>query len=101
MKNKSTSHIPPDPDSHNLHVTRVNYQVYIQLNYDKPDAAPNTTNHGWTMKDGRCVSVRYTHDALPRSSHDLVEQEQTLLHDDGAESNDEVCDSGASDSGSD
>jgi len=102
MKNKSTSRIPPDPDSHNLHVTRVNYQVYIQLNYDKPDAPPNPTNHGWTMKDGRCVSVRYTHDALPRSLHDLVEQEQTLLHDDDeAESNDEVCDSGASDSDSD
>ena len=48
MKRKSTSRIPPDPDSHN--VIRVNYQVYIQVNYDKLNAPPDPTNYGWTSR---------------------------------------------------
>ena len=97
MKNKSTSRIPPDLDSHNLRVTRVNYHVFIQLNYDKPDAPPDPTHHGWTLRNGRCVPVRYTKDALPRNFNGLLEDEQTLVHDDdGDETNYDDCDSGAS-----
>ena len=96
MKIKSTFRIPLDLDSHNLHVTRVNYQVFIQLNYDKPDAPPDPTNHGWTLSNGRYVPVRYTKDALPRNFGGFLEDEQTLVHnEDGDETNYDDCDSGA------
>ena len=36
MKTKSTQRIPPDQDSHDIHVKRVNYQAKVLLNYDKP-----------------------------------------------------------------
>lgn len=64
MKSKSTPCIPPDPDSHNLKVTCVYYQVYSQLNYHKPDP----THHGWTLKNSRCVPVRNTKDTLPKKT---------------------------------
>ena len=70
-KKKSTSRLPPDNDSHILKVTRVNYQVYLFLNYDKPDAPPSPLNHGWTMKDGQCVPIRYTKPSLPPALRNL------------------------------
>ena len=96
MKSKKTSRIPPDQDSHNLHMERVNYRVHIQLNYDKSDIPPDPTNHGWTIKEGKCVAVRYNKGALPRSLHELTMHR----NDDEAETNNDFCDSD-SDSGSD
>lgn len=98
MKRKSTQRIPPDQDSHDLKVARVNYIVHVLLNYAKPDAPPSPLIHGWTMNDGKCEPVRYTRAALPKTLNDIIAQQQTTLPVD----NDEHSDSeGISDSSDD
>jgi len=79
MKRKSTSRIPPDLISFKLHVARVNYQTYIYLAFDKPDAPPQPTGHGWTLQNGMCVPLRYTEEALPRSLHASLHPELPAL----------------------
>jgi len=75
MKRKSTSRIPPDLDSFKLHVARVNYQTYIHIAFDKPDAPPQPTGHGWTLRNGMCVPLRHTEEALPISLHASLHRE--------------------------
>jgi len=53
-------------DSFQLYVARVNYQTYLHLGFDKPDAPSPPTGHGWTMQNGKCVPLRYTKEALLR-----------------------------------
>ena len=60
MKKKSTQRIPPDKDSHALHVQRVNYHAYIWLNFDKPDPPVSPLDHGWY--------IHYTRWYMPTSS---------------------------------
>ena len=67
MKNKSTLRIPPDTDSHAMKVTRANYQTYILLNFMSPDLSPSPLQHGWCLKVGKCVPIRYTLPALPNT----------------------------------
>ena len=93
MKRKSTSRIPPDQDSHNLHVTRANYQVYVLLNYDSAAAPPSPINHGWTMKDGQCVPNRYTQPALPNNLNEIIEQQLQSAMDIDDSDSDELSDS--------
>ena len=52
MKRKSTLRIPPDRDSHNLKVTRTNYQAFIVLNFMNPDAPSSPLQHGWSLREG-------------------------------------------------
>ena len=52
MKKKSTTRIPPDADTHNLHSQRVNYQCYVFLFYKNKFAPPSPNNHGWTTING-------------------------------------------------
>ena len=65
MKRKSTLRLPPDQDSHDLKVTRGNYQTYMLLNYHKVDPCPPPLGHGWELINGFCLPVRYTKPALP------------------------------------
>jgi len=58
--------IPPDEDSHTQKVKRVNYQVYMLLNYSKPDAPPTPLHNEWRIEGGRCVPERFTKLALPQ-----------------------------------
>ena len=46
------------------------------LGFDKPDAPPPPTGHGWTMQNGKCVPLRYTKEALPRSLDESLYQER-------------------------
>ena len=65
MKKKATQRLPPDEDSHRLRSKRVNYQTYLYLTFDVPDPPPSPLNHGWHLKDGKCMPVQYTKPALP------------------------------------
>ena len=66
MKRKSTLRIPPDTDSHNLKVTRANYQAFIMLNCMNPDAPSSPLQHGWSLREGKCLPIRYSQPALPQ-----------------------------------
>ena len=65
MKRKSTQRIPPDQESHDRNVTRVNYHVYTLRHYHEPDVLPSPLNHGWRLSGGLCAPIRYTQPALP------------------------------------
>ena len=77
MKTKSMQRIPPDQDSHDLHVKRVNYQAYVLLNYDKPDPPPSPLNHGWILVEGRCQPLRYLNPPLPKNLSDAAVEQKT------------------------
>ena len=77
-KTKSTQRIPPDQDSHDLHVKRVNYHAYVLLNYDKPYPLPSPLNHGWILVEGRCQPLRYLNLPLPRNLSNAVVEQQTM-----------------------
>ena len=66
MKRKSTLRIPPDTDSHNLKVTRANYQAFIMLNFMNPDAPSSPLQHGWSLREDKCLPIRYSQPALPQ-----------------------------------
>ena len=72
MKKKATQRMPPDCDSHQMKVRRANYQAYIFLNFRSPDAPPSPLHHGWHMKDGNCIPLRYTKPALPTRLTNLI-----------------------------
>jgi hypothetical protein len=74
LKSKSTLRLPPDRDSHELHIQRVNYQVYILLNYDKPDAPPSPIENGWFLENGTCKPRRYRQPAIPKTLSDIFSQ---------------------------
>ena len=74
LKSKSTLRLPPDRDSHELHIQRVNYQVYILLNYDKPDAPPSPIENGWFLENGTCKPRRYRQPAKPKTLSDIFSQ---------------------------
>jgi len=63
-------------DSFKLHVARVNYQTYIYLAIDKPDAP-----HSQLAMAGHCkmacthVPLHYTEEALPRNLHASLHRE--------------------------
>ena len=57
---------PPDRDSHNLKIQRVNYQTYLFLNFYKKDLVPCPLNNGWTLDNGKCVPLRYSKPPLPK-----------------------------------
>ena len=71
MKKKSTQRIPPDHDSHDLKVKRVNYQVYILLSYDKPEPPPSPLDNGWNLVDGKCQPLRYVSAPLPKNLDEI------------------------------
>ena len=58
MEKKATQRLLPD--SHRLRSKRVNYQTYLYLTFDVPDPPLSPLNHGWNLKDGKCMSVQYT-----------------------------------------
>ena len=91
MKRKSTLRIPPDQDSHELKVARVNYQVHMFLQYDKPDCPIPPS-----IMDGQCVLVRHTQTALPRSLNARIPQLHFVV-----EAEEQTDSRGISDSGDD
>ena len=62
----------PDRESFDLHVTRVNYQVYLLPGYDNPDAPPSPTDTSWLVLDNRCLPIRHIKPALPAIFSDIV-----------------------------
>ena len=83
MKRKYTRRIPPDQESHDLKVTKVNYQVYTLRHYHEPDVPASPTNYGWVIgwriSGGWCTPIRYTQSALPQSLNDAVEQRRGAM----------------------
>ena len=76
MKRKLTQRIPQDQESHELKITKMNYQlqVYTLRYYHEPDVPPSHLNHGLRMSGGLCTPNRYTQSAHPQSLNDAVEQ---------------------------
>ena len=101
MKRKSTLRLPPDRDSHDLKVTRGNYQTYILLNYDKVDPTESPVSHGWALEKGLCNPVRHTQPALPLCLKDIIQHQDLTAEDtdsgqsDSDDDNDEVEDNDA------
>jgi hypothetical protein len=81
MKKKSTACIPPDEESHNLRAEQVNYQAYVWLHFDQPDAPPSPLNHGWQLFEGNCVPIRHKSPALPQRFEEIVDQPNELGED--------------------
>ena len=96
MKKKSTVRLPPDKDSHDLKMARVNYQTYVWLNYDQADGPPLPYDHGWIRHNGACMPLRYNKPALPRDFEEL-QRYQSLPQDDDDDSSDSECESDCSD----
>ena len=65
LKKKSTIRLPPDDDSLGLHLERVNYITYCQLNYNLLEH-PSPIGHGWEILNGKCRPVRHTLPPLPQ-----------------------------------
>jgi hypothetical protein len=78
LKKKTTSRIPPDRDSHNLKVQRVNYQSHLFLNFHKKELVPSPLNNGWTLDNSKCVPLRYCKPSLPK---DLIRSSQNAGED--------------------
>ena len=64
MKKKNTVRLPPDDDSLNHHLDRVNFISFCQMHYDLLEH-PSLINNGWEIKDGRCRPVGYSRPPLP------------------------------------
>ena len=94
MKTKSTLRLPPDRESHDLKVQRVNYQTFIFLNFAQAESPPSPLNNGWILEEGFCVPVRHHLPALPRYLKEVVQQQEN-------EADNSSSDSAQSDSGSD
>ena len=75
MKRKSTLRLPPDRDSHDLKMKRVNYQAFTLLNYDKADSPPSPLNHGWSLEKGKCITMRYAQPALPKHLNEVLRRQ--------------------------
>ena len=65
LKKKSTIRLPPNDDSLGLHLERVNYITYCQLNYNLLEH-PSPIGHGWEILNGKCRPVRHTLPPLPQ-----------------------------------
>ena len=57
----------------------VNFLAYIHRHPEVRDS-PSTVGYGWTLVNGRCRTVRHTHQALPPELH----TPSTLQDDDGS-----------------
>ena len=66
---------------------------YLHLGFDKPNAPPPPTGNGWTMQNGKCVPLRYTKEALPRSLDASLHQERHEIEPDLSDTG-EVSDTG-------
>ena len=66
MKKKRTAQLPPDEDSLNQHLMRVNFILYCQLNFRLVEH-PSPVGHGWEIINGKCKPVRHRNPALPAS----------------------------------
>ena len=55
MKKKSTQRIPPDEESHQLKISRGNYQSYLFNNYKNKENIPYPIGHGWCLTNGTSV----------------------------------------------
>ena len=66
---------------------------YLHLGFDKPNAPPPPTGHGWTMQNSKCVPLRYTKEALPRSLDAVLNQERHEIPPDLSDTR-EVSDTG-------
>ena len=56
--------LPPDKDSLNAHLDRVNNLAFCQKNY-MLRIHPSPIGHGWHMIDGKCRPVQYSSEPLP------------------------------------
>ena len=52
MKKKSTQHIQPDEESHQLKASRGNYQTYLFNNYKNKENISYPIGHGWCLTNG-------------------------------------------------
>lgn len=75
MKRKHTARLPPDLDSMTQHIKRVNYVTFIYLHFAFPNF-PSPLGHGWFKEGDKCLPVRFTQEALPKS---LQENSLSLL----------------------
>ncbi|KAK4322223.1 hypothetical protein Pmani_007021 [Petrolisthes manimaculis] len=96
-KRKSTLRLPPDRNSHDLKIKRVNYQTFMMLNFDKADPPPSPINHGWTLDNGMCIPVRYTQPALPRYLSEVRQHHLQIGADTGLGESDSGGDSDSDD----
>ena len=90
MKVKAMQRLPPDPDSHALHVARLNYQVYTLFKCNEPGSPPDPCGHGWTLVDGMCQPQRFAAPSLPtylRHICTAAEELKTHAEDEDAYSN--------------
>ncbi|KAG1681655.1 Importin-5 [Nymphon striatum] len=70
MKRKLTLRILPDTVSLNLKVTWANYQAFIMLNFMNPDAPSSPLQHGWSLREGKCLPIWYSQPALRQRLRD-------------------------------
>ena len=66
QQEKSTTRLPSDSDSFQLHLKRINYLSFIQK-HPIFQFHPSPLGHGWQLVDGLCLPVRYDLPALPSS----------------------------------
>ena len=64
MKKKSLACLPPDQDTLDHHLERVNYLTYCQKHYNLQEH-PSPIGNGWEHINGKCRPVRYTVPAMP------------------------------------
>ena len=90
--------IPPDQESHDLKVTRVNYQVHTLRHYHEPDVPTSPLNHGcaigWRISGGVCAPIRCTQSALPQRPNNAVEQRRgaMITNDDSSDPDESIED---------
>ena len=75
MKKKTTSRLPPDPDSFHLHVKRANYQCYIFRHYMESSAPPIPYSYGWHINEqGLTIPTMFTKEAVPKDMEEMYEK---------------------------
>jgi hypothetical protein len=67
------------------------------LNFMNPDAPSSPLQHGWSLREGKCLPIRYSQPALPQRQRD-ARTNRTVDSDTDSDTSD--CNS-ASDSDSD
>ena len=66
QKKKSSTRLPLDFDSLQLHLKWADYLSFLQK-HQTLQCHPSPLEHGWQLVDGLCLSVRYDLPALPSS----------------------------------
>lgn len=95
LKNKVTMRLPPDDDSLNHHVERVNFITYCQVHFDLVEH-PSPIGHGWQVLNGKCRPVRHSLPPLPIQFTPRGNADDTS--DESSSDNDSDCEVGESDS---